>query len=307
VPQKPFDIVVVGGINSDFVLRGERVPNPGETVVMAEFFQGPGGKGANQAVAAARLGARVAMIGCVGDDERGDAAISNLKREGVETKWIVRAKTHTGLALILVDKNGEKSIGANMGANADLNASHIRAAREVVENSKVLLMQLEVRDSALIAAAKLKKDRRVILDPAPARKLPKTLLKVVEIIRPNSSEAEFLTGMHVRDRKSARKAADILFKKGPSVVVVQAGADGNLFALESNEFFLPHFKVKSIDATGSGDAFAGALAVGLATGKSFEETGRMASATAALKTTKMGAQAGLPTRRALERFLRDHR
>lgn len=316
VPQKSFDIVVVGGINSDFVLRGENVPKPGETVVMSEFFQGPGGKGANQAVGAARLGARVAMIGCVGNDDRGDSAIANLKREGVETKWIARAKTHTGVALILVDEKGEKSIGANMGANSKLTAAHVRAARDVISSCKVLLLNLEVPDAALLAAAKLKKNRRVILDPAPPRALPAGLLQRIEVIRPNSSEAEFLTGVKVKDRKSARRAADILMRqRGPAIVVVQTGEGGDLFCLPTGEFFLPHFKVKSIDATGAGDAFAAALAVGWAEGsnpnprraRSFEDIGRMASATAALKTTRMGAQAGLPTRRALERFLRKHR
>ena len=305
VPKQPYDIVVVGGINSDFVLRGERVPEPGETVVMSEFFQGPGGKGANQAVAAARLGARVAMIGCVGNDERGDAAIANLKRERVETKYIVRAKTHTGVALILVDESGEKSIGANMGANAKLTAAHVRAAREVISASKVLLLQLEVSDAALLAAAKLKREGCVVLDPAPPRKLPKGLLGRVEIIRPNSSEAEFLTGVKVCDRKSARKAADILLKS-VSVAIVQTGKGGDLLVSKDEEIFLPHFKVKAVDATGAGDAFAAGIAVALADGKSLAEAGRMASATAALKTTKMGAQAGLPSRRELERFLKQN-
>jgi ribokinase len=314
VPQNGFDIVVVGGINSDFVLRGESVPKPGETVVMREFFQGPGGKGANQAVAAARLGARVAMIGCVGDDERGEAAIKNLKREGVETRWIARAKTNTGVALILVDKKGEKSIGANMGANQKLTASHVRTARNVIASCKVLLINLEVPDAALFAAVSLKKNRRVILDPAPPRELPVELLQRIEVIRPNSSEAEFLTGVKAKDRKSARRAADILMQRGPMIVVVQAGEKGDLFCLPNGDFFLPQFKVKSIDATGAGDAFAAALAVGWAESsnpnprrrRSFEDIGRMASATAALKTTKMGAQAGLPKRRALEQFLKNN-
>jgi ribokinase len=305
VPKKPFDIVVVGGINSDFVLRGDRVPSPGETVVMSEFFQGPGGKGANQAVAAARLGARVAMIGCVGNDERGESALANLKREGVETKWIACAKTHTGVALILVDEAGEKSIGANMGANGLLTAAHVRAAREAIASCKALLMQLEVPDAALLAAAKLKKDGRVILDPAPPRTIPKALLGKIEVIRPNASEAEFLSGIKVRDRKSARKAADVLLKS-VAVAIVQSGEGGDLLVSREEEIFLPHFKVKTVDATGAGDAFAAGIAIALAEGKSLAEAGRMASATAALKTTKMGAQAGLPTRRALERFLKQH-
>jgi ribokinase len=306
VPEKPFDIVVVGGINSDFVLRGERVPAPGETIVMTEFFQGPGGKGANQAVAAARLGARVAMIGCVGEDERGDAAIRNLKREGVETRWIARTRIQTGAALILVDKSGEKSIGAYMGANEELTVAHVQAARRAIASCKVLLMQLEVPDASLLEAVKLAKKARIILDPAPPRKIPKGLWQRIHLLRPNSSEAEFLTGIKARDRKSARRAAQALMKRGVKVVVVQTGEGGDLLVTgDGKEVFLPHFQVNSVDATGAGDAFAASLAVGFAEGtQSLAEIARRASATAALKTTKMGAQAGLPTRRQLDRFLK---
>jgi ribokinase len=304
---KPFDVIVVGGINSDFVLRGECLPGPGETVMCESFFQGPGGKGANQAVAAARLGARVAIIGCVGKDDRGDALIKNLQREGVETRYIARSKNAvTGVALIVVDKKGEKSIGACMGANHKLSASDVRKARETLENCKVLLMQFEAPDVALIAAAKIarKAGAKVVLDPAPPRELPKELLPLLDVIRPNSSEAEFLTGIKVTDRASARRAADALIKQGPHAVALQAGDGGDLFVWPGGEKYLPHFKVNSVDATGAGDAFAAAMCVGIAEGKTLAEAGRMGSATAALKTLRLGAQAGLPTRRKLEQFLR---
>jgi ribokinase len=307
VPRNGFDIIVVGGINSDFVLRGERVPDPGETVVMADFFQGPGGKGANQAVAAARLGARVAMIGCIGNDDRGQAVIRNLREEGVETRFVARAKTFTGAALILVDRSGEKSIGACMGANAKLSAAHVRAAAKAFENCKVLLMQFEAPDAPLLAVAKLAKraGAKVVLDPAPPRKLPNGLIELLDVIRPNSSEAEFLTGIKVKDQASARRAAEALMKRGAGAVALQAGNDGDLFVWPGGEKYLPHYKVKAVDATGAGDAFAAALAVGLAEGRSMAEAGRMGSATAALKMLKLGAQAGLPTRRALNKFLRE--
>jgi ribokinase len=218
-------------------------------------------------------------------------------------------------ALILVDNSGEKSIGACMGANSKLTVRHVRAAADAIGACKVLLMQLEVPDAPLLAAAKLKKNRRVFLDPAPPRKLPKGLLKLIEVIRPNAAEAEFLTGIKVTDRKSATCAAHALMKQGALHVVIQAGDHGNLFVLPMAEVYAPHFKVKSVDATGAGDAFAAAFSVALAEcsnpnprhPKSFEDMLRMASAMAALKTTKMGAQAGLPTRRALELFLRKHR
>jgi ribokinase len=309
VPQKRFDVVVVGGINSDFVLRGPRLPQPGETVVMENFFQGPGGKGANQAVAAARLGARVAIIGCVGNDERGDAVIQNLRRERIETRFITRAKTFTGLALILVDASGEKSIGACSGANDRLSAAHVRAARAAFDGCKVVLMQFEAPNPALLAAAALakKSGAKLVLDPAPPRKMPSGLIQLLDVIRPNSSEAEFLTGIKVTDDATARRAAAALMKQGARAVALQAGSGADLFVWSGGEEFLPHFKVKTVDATGAGDAFAGALAAGLAEGKSLAEAGQMGSAAAALNTMKIGAQAGLPTRRALERFLRERR
>jgi ribokinase len=170
-------------------------------------------------------------------------------------------------------------------------------------------MQFEAPDAALLAAAKLAKrtGAKVVLDPAPPRKLPNGLVELLDVIRPNSSEAEFLTGVHVANTQSARRAAGLLLKRGVKGVAIQTGAGGDLFVWDGGEQFLPHFKVKSVDATGAGDAFAAGLAVGLAEGKSFAEAGRMGSATAALKTMKMGAQAGLPTRRELDRFLQRHR
>jgi ribokinase len=244
----------------------------------------------------------------VGNDERGEAAIRNLKKEGVETCYITRANTFTGVALILVDQSAEKSIGACMGANAKLTAAHVRAAADVIRSCKVLLMQLEVPDAPLLAAAKLKKDHRIFLDPAPPRKVPPELLNRIEVIRPNSSEAEFLTGIKVTGRNSAWRAAEALIKRGVPTVIVQAGEGGDLLVTKEGETYSPHFKVKSVDATGAGDAFAAAFAAGMAEAKtSSAEILKMASATAALKTTKMGAQAGLPTRRGVEEFLRKHR
>lgn len=304
-----YDVVVVGGINSDFVVKGSELPEPGETVVCDSYFEGPGGKGANQAVAAARLGARVALIGCVGGDERGAAMVKSLQREGVDTRFIFKApKVPSGVALIFVDESGEKTIGAYMGANAKLTAAHARGAKEALANCKVLLMQFEAPDEALVAAAKIAKKAgaKIVLDPAPPRKVPDGLLPLLDVIRPNSSEAEFLTGIKVKDANSARRAAAKLMAQGVGAVALQAGNAGDLLVWRGGEAALPHFKVKSVDATGAGDAFAAGLSVALATGLPFAEAGRWGSATAAIKTTKMGAQAGLPTRPKLERFLRQN-
>jgi ribokinase len=303
---KEFDIVVVGGINSDFVVRGKSLPAPGETVMCETYFEGPGGKGANQAVAAARLGARVAIIGCVGKDRRGDAVLENLRREKVDTHYVARSSAPTGVALIIVDESGEKSIGACMGANHKLTATDVRRASEALAHCRVVLMQFEAPDGALVTAAKLarKAGAKVVLDPAPPRCIPKELLPLLDVIRPNSSEAEFLTGIKVTDQASARRAAAALMKQGPRAVALQAGDHGDLFVWPGGEEYFPHFKVQSLDSTGAGDAFAAGLSVAVAEGKSFAEAGRMGSATAAMKATKLGAQAGLPTRAQLDRFLR---
>ncbi len=303
-----FDIVVVGGINSDFVLRGPRLPAPGESALFDEYFQGPGGKGANQAVAAARLGARVAIIGCVGRDARGDALLQNLEDEDIDTSGVARVKDPTGVALILVDAHGEKSIGACMGANHKLTPAHIRQAAKIIQSAKILLAQFEAPDAALLAAAKLacQSGAKVILDPAPPRPLPDGLIQHLDLIRPNSSEAQYLTGIKIKNRAAARRAAHKLIQQGVGSVALQSGDGGDLFVWPGGETWQPHYQVKSIDATGAGDAFVAGLAVGLAEGRNFAEVGQMASATAALKTTKLGAQAGLPTRRELEKFLRSH-
>lgn len=302
-----FDVVVVGGINSDFVVKGKRLPGPGETAVCDEYFEGPGGKGANQAVACARLGARVALIGCVGDDDRGERMLKSLWAEGVDTRFVARAKNvPSGVALILVDAEGEKTIGAYMGANGELTAAHVRKAKAALANCKVLLMQFEAPDEALMEAARIAKGAgaKVVLDPAPPRKLPKGLLPMLDVIRPNSSEAEFLTGIEVTNASSARRAAAKLMKGGAGAVALQAGIGGDLLVWAGGEVVLPHFKVKAVDATGAGDAFAAGLSVALAEGLPFAEAGRWGSATAAIKTRKMGAQAGLPTRPELQAFLK---
>jgi ribokinase len=194
----------------------------------------------------------------------------------------------------------------SMGANHKLSAAHVRKAAAVLRNCKILLMQFEAPDAALLTAAKIANSAgaKVVLDPAPPRKLPKGLIQLLDVIRPNASEAEFLTGIKVKTRANARRAAESLMKQGAGAVALQAGDGGDLFVGPDGEEYLPHFKVKSVDATGAGDAFAAGLCVALAEGRSFAEAGRMGSATAAIKTTKMGAQAGLPTRAALEKFLR---
>jgi ribokinase len=262
----------------------------------------PGGKGANQAVAAARLGAHVAFVGRIGQDERGDRVLAAFQREQVDTKHVIRdATAPTGVALVQVDESGEKQILAVGGANSGLTNDDVRAAAKLITKAKVLLLQLEVPLEAVRTAARLAHAAgvKVVLDPAPPLRLPDDLLRFVDVIKPNSGEARVLTGHEVKDRKSARKAAAQLLACGISAVTVTAGETGTLAAWNGDELWLPRLPVTSIDATGAGDAFAAALGVALAEGQPFAHACAFANAAAALATTIVGAQAAMPSRDAV--------
>lgn len=304
--EKTWDVVVVGGANTDYMVRGPRLPRPGETVQGDEFLEAPGGKGANQAVAAARLGARVAFIGRVGADARGQAAITQLQHEGVDVRGVARdPHAFTGVALVMVDQHGEKQILAAGGANVHFTPQDVRAAAETLRRARVVLTQLEVQLDAVTVTIQLAREAgaRVVLDPSPPQPLTDELLRQVDLIKPDSREAEALTQIPVRDRASARAAANQLLDRGVGAVAVQAGEEGDLIVWRGGERFLPRFPVKSVDATGAGDAFVAALAVALGEGRPLEEAGPFASAAAALTTTKLGAQAALPDRAAVMALL----
>jgi ribokinase len=301
-----YDVVVVGGINSDFIIRGPTLPCPGESVQGDSFYSGAGGKGSNQAVAAARLGARVALIGSIGDDERGEALLRKLQAEKVDTRYVIRkTRIQTGAAVISVDQRGEKQITAALGANMRFTISDIRKAKQALESTSVVLIQFESPLPCLIAAARIAKKAgaKIVLDPAPPIALPVQLAKLLDVIRPNANEAQQLTGVPVRNRASARKAAQKLLARGIKIVALEAGKEGDLLVTQKEEHLFPRLKVKTVDATGAGDAFAAAMAVGLAEGLPLEEIGRLANATAALATTKIGAQEGLPTRREVKKLV----
>jgi ribokinase len=300
------DIVVIGGVNTDYLVRGERLPRRGETLEGEVFQEGPGGKGANQAVAIARLGCPVGMIARLGEDDRGKVILDQLAAEGVNVARVRQDHdAPTGVALIMVDRSGEKQILTALGANRRLTEADVRSAKDLIDSAKVLLAQLEVPIPAVTLALRLARAAgvRTVLDPAPAVPLSQDILQLVDVIRPNASEAETLTDVPVRDRSSAAAAARILLSRGVGGVVVQAGDAGNLLLTADEERFLPQFSVESVDATGAGDAFAAALATGLAEGRSLSEAARLGSAAAALATTKLGAQAGLPRRAELLRFV----
>ncbi len=296
-------IIVIGSINLDLIANVDRLPSPGETVSGSSFTTAPGGKGANQAVAAARLGARVTFVGRIGEDERGDRVLSAFHREKVETSHIIRdPAAPTGVALVQVDDSGEKQILAVPGANQRLTPADVQRAADVIRGADLLILQLEVPFDAVRAAAQLARDAgvKIVLDPAPPIPLPDDLLALVDVIKPNSGEARVLTGVEVKDRDSARTAAKQLLDRGVGAVAIAAGEEGTLAVCADAEYWLGRLPVKSVDATGAGDAFVAALSVALAEGDSFGDACSFANAAAALATTIIGAQAGMPSRDAVQ-------
>jgi ribokinase len=309
VSNADFDVVVIGGANTDFMVRGAALPGPGVTLDGEVFQEAPGGKGANQAVAAARLGARVAFVGRVGSDERGGKLLDQLAAEGVDVRAVsVDPEVETGVALIMVDARGEKQIMTAPGANHRFSAQHATEATEIIARAHVVLLQLELPLPAVETAASLARaaGARVLLDPAPPRPLMEELLRDVHVIRPNAAEAEVLTGVQITDPGAARLAASNLLRRGVGAAIVGAPG-GSLLLTPEGELWLPHYLVHAVDSTGAGDAFAAALAVCLARGDELRVAARFANASAALQTTRLGAQAGLPTRDQVVSFLRSAR
>ena len=300
-------IVVVGSSNTDMVVKGHRLPGPGETVTGGQFVMAPGGKGANQAVAAARLGAEVTFVAKVGQDMFGDQAVEGYNREGIVTDLIVRdPDNHTGVALILVDQQGENSISVASGANHALTPQDVEKAAGQIKAADVVLLQLEipietVQFTALLAA---EAGAQVILDPAPAPDGPleDRLLRNVTCLTPNESEAERLTGVEVRDEATARAAAEMLLQSGASRVIITLGAKGALLAGDGQVAMVPGHPVDARDSTAAGDAFNGGLGAALARGRSWEEAVRDASLVGAFAVTRLGAQPSLPTEEELRRF-----
>lgn len=301
-----WDVVVVGGANIDYLIRGSKLPEPGETIDGEEFLIACGGKGANQAVAARRLGARAAFVGRLGADQQARDVAKNFRRERVDISRVQLDRGRsTGAALIMVDACAEKKILVAPGANRYVSVADINRAKALVQKTRVLLVQFEIPMRAVLAAAQLAHaaGARVVVDPAPAAKPPAALMKLVDFIRPNSSEAEALTGIKVRNRATARKAAQALLSRGIQAVAVQAGNEGDLLVWRDGEGLFPRLKVRSVDATGAGDAFAAAISVALAEGRTYREAGAFANAAAALTTTKFGAQTALPNRRDVLRLM----
>jgi ribokinase len=299
-------ILVVGSSNTDMIIKVERIPKPGETILGGEFASAAGGKGANQAVGAARAGGAVTFIARVGQDMFGDKAVAGFIADGINVEYVVRdPASPSGVALIFVGQNGENSIAVASGANANLTPADLRKAKNAFRQSNVVVLQLETPLKTVEAAAELAAmaDARVILNPAPARPLPDELLQRVYLLTPNESEAELLTGMPVNDEAAAAKAADALLARGVHNVIITLGARGAFVAGRRARGLVEGYKVKPVDTTGAGDVFNGTLAVALAEGKSLLDAARFASAAAAISVTRLGAQTSAPRRDEIDQLL----
>jgi ribokinase len=299
-------VTVVGSLNMDLVARAPRIPAPGETIIGSEFHNAPGGKGANQAVAAARLGAHVSMVGRVGRDAFGEALLENLASDGIDHTFVKQdPDAATGVALIVVDDAGQNSIVVASGANMRLSPADVDAAKETVADADVLLLQLESPLETVARAAEVAREHgvRVILNPAPARQLPDELLSLVDVLIPNESETALLSDMPVDDQAQAAAAATSLLELGVGTVILTLGERGALLAQAAGATHVPAFEVVPVDTTAAGDAFVGGFAVALAEEKPLVEAVRWGNAAGALATTRMGAQPSLPTRQAVERLL----
>lgn len=302
-------IVVVGSLNADFVINVERFPQPGETLAGRDFKIFAGGKGANQAYAAGRLGGKVSMLGQVGHDVQADFLVNNLASAGVDVSQVGRdPNVSSGIATITIDSSGQNQIIIVPGSNGTFTPEKLQKSREAIAKAGYVLLQLEIPLATVLLAARLAKEAgaSVILDPAPARELPDELLAMVDYLTPNETELSILTATSSQNLSrtlAASKAAE-LHARGAKKVLVKMGVQGALLAAKEQEHFWPAIPVKAVDTTAAGDAFNAAFAVALAHGQSEIEAGRFATAAAACSVTRPGAQPSMPSRAEVEKMMR---
>jgi ribokinase len=292
-------ICVIGSSNTDMVILTPRIPMPGETILGGTFFMNPGGKGANQAVAAARLGGQVTLVARVGQDVFGEQALAGFQKDGIDTQFISTDTEHpSGVALINVDAQGENSITVAAGANEHLLPAQVEPVLAHLSPADLVLMQLETPLDTIwyVAAHCARAGIRCVLNPAPAQNLPAELLGQLYLLTPNETEASLLTGIAVTDLDSAKKAAQHLQKKGVKNVIITLGAKGALVVDEHSEQLIPTPKVEPVDSTAAGDCFNGALCVALSEGMDLAAAATFACKAASISVTRLGAQASMPRR-----------
>lgn len=305
--EQDFAITVVGSANVDMIMQLERFPAAGETVSDGKFSQAFGGKGANQAVAAARAGAHVAFLGSVGNDDFGEATIRNLQRDGIFTEAVQRcAQAGTGIALILIDKKGENCIAAAPGANNALSPEHVERHQELLGRSQLVVMQAEIALPAIRRTLQLvrKTGTPLLFNLAPIRKAHPALSPRMTYLVVNETEATSLSGLKIGSISEAKRAAEALQMQGPKHVLLTLGAKGVWVATSKESFHVPAFAVKAVDSTAAGDVFCGAFAAAItALGASLQEAVRFACAASAICVTRLGAQPSIPYREEVESFL----
>ena len=297
-------ILVVGSSNTDMVIKAAHLPRPGETILGGTFFMNPGGKGANQAVAIARLGGSVTFICKTGSDIFGHQSQQLFEEEGINTSYVFSDSGNpSGVALITVDEKAENCIVVASGANANLLPSDLAKAEEAIEQADLILMQLEVpMETVCFADIAWQKGKKVILNPAPAHPLPADLLRHLYLITPNETEAEMITGVKITDESSAGEAARLLSEMGVQHVIITLGSKGALIYSDGKAEMVPALKVEAVDTTAAGDVFNGALTVALSEGRSLKEAARFACKASAISVTRVGAQSSAPYRNEVDIF-----
>jgi len=299
-------ILVIGSTNVDFLIRSEKIPVPGETVTGGVFMQNFGGKGANQAVGAARAGGSVTFVTCLGDDLFAGEMIRSFNNDGMDTRFVYRdPDAATGSALIMIDSSGRNSISVAPGANFKLSTRHIDQVSDQIGESEIVVLQMEipVETTAYAIAMAKRFGKRVLFNLAPAMPFDLTMLQGVHTFVVNEVEAAMVTGLSVEMDEEIKRAGEVLLSLGPELAIITLGEKGSFLASANQQLFIPAFRVQAVDTTAAGDIYCGTLATGLTEGLAPAEAIRLASAASAISVTRMGAQPSAPTRKEINNFL----